>query len=112
LHGKLLVPLLSNFIKSNINACSITKIISGGANGTDKLAEIFADIYNIPINVIFPKWSLYGKKAGIIRNIEIIDQSDLIFAFWDGLSKGTEFVIKHCEKLNKKIHICIINSLE
>ena len=38
------------------NKISITKIISGGASGADKIAEIFASKFNIPIEVINSKY--------------------------------------------------------
>lgn len=41
------------------NNLSVTKIISGGANGSDKIAEIFAKNFNIPIEVITPQKKLY-----------------------------------------------------
>ncbi len=34
-------------------------------------------------------WNKYGKSAGFRRNIDIVDNSDCVIAFWDGNSKGT-----------------------
>jgi len=65
------------------------EIISGGAKGADSLAERFAEDYNIPTTVIKPDWKKYGKRAGFIRNTDIVKKSDVIVAFWDGVSKGT-----------------------
>jgi hypothetical protein len=87
------------------NKIPITKIISGGANGVDKIAEIFASKYNIPIEVITPNWEKEGKQAGVIRNTDIIKKSDYVIAFWDGESKGTLDSINKAKKLNKKIFI-------
>ena len=36
-----------------------------------------------------------------MRNKIIIEKSDYVVAFWNGVSKGTEFVIKECERLGK-----------
>lgn len=83
---------------------AIDKIISGGAPGADKIAEIFADKYNIPIEIIKPDWS-NGKIGGVLRNTDIIKKSDYVIAFWDGKSKGTEDSIKKAKKLNKKVFI-------
>jgi len=76
------LDLLEKYITEKIDISSIRSIISGGAIGTDQLAEMFAEKYNIPIDIIYPEWDKYGKRAGIIRNIEIVKKSDLIFAFW------------------------------
>lgn len=82
-----------------------TEIISGGAKGVDTLAKNFALNNNIKITEYLPKYELYGKTAPLKRNIEIINNSDIIIVFWDGTSRGTKFVIDECEKINKR---CIL----
>ena len=60
-------------LKDKLNSIeNISKIVSGGAFGADKLAELYAEEYNIETNIIKPNWSTYGKSAGAIRNKEII----------------------------------------
>ena len=86
----------------------ITGIISGGAAGADTLAEMFASKYNIPITVIRPDWNKNGKAAGFIRNGEIVAKSDVILAFWDGVSKGTEDTIKKAARYKKTTIIIYI----
>lgn len=52
------------------------------------------DMCNTILRVFRPMWNKHGKKAGILRNLEMLDLSpDLVVAFWDGQSKGTEHVI-------------------
>jgi hypothetical protein len=68
-------------------------IITGGAIGIDKLAERFAKENNIKIKIFLPEWKEYGKKAGYIRNLEIVQNSDIVIAFWDGESKGTKLTM-------------------
>lgn len=92
-------------ILENINVNDITEVVSGGANGADKLGEIFAEEFNIGTNIYLPDWKKYGRGAGFIRNAEIIKNSDFVFAFWDGKSKGTLNSINTAKKLNKKIKI-------
>jgi len=65
------------------------EIISGGAKGADSLAEKAALVSKIPVKVFKPDWDKYGKKAGMIRNAEIVDACDMVLAFWDGISSGT-----------------------
>jgi hypothetical protein len=67
------------YLKSRIPECS--KIISGGAKGADTLAEKYAKEFNIPIEIIRPEWDKFGKKAGMIRNIEMIKKCDLAIFF-------------------------------
>jgi len=79
----------------------ITGIVSGGAEGADTLAELFADRYNIPITVVKPDWGKNGAAAAFIRNGEIAAKSDLVLAFWDGVSKGTKDTIKKAAQYKK-----------
>ena len=54
-----------------------------------------------------PEYSRYGRAAPLKRNITIIENADLVLAFWDGKSHGTKYVIDNCVKRNipVKIHI-------
>jgi len=47
----------------------------------------------------------YRRNTPLVRNLMIIDYSDCIIAFWDGISHGTEHIIKECAKRNKTIKI-------
>jgi hypothetical protein len=97
--------LMSNTLK-RIN---ITKIISGGAFGADTLAERYAKEQNIETKIFLPEWDKYGKKAGFIRNTDIINECELVVAFWDQTSKGTLDSINKAKLLNKKIIIITTN---
>jgi len=83
----------------------ITMIVSGGADGADKLGEQFADENKLDKKIFLPDWEKFGTKAGFIRNTDIINEADLVVAFWDGHSKGTLDSIKKSESSNKKILI-------
>jgi hypothetical protein len=83
----------------------VSLVVSGGAQGADTLAERWAKNNNIPVKVFLPEWDVYGKSAGFIRNELIINEADMVLAFWDGVSKGTKHSIDLAEKAGKK---CII----
>ena len=85
-----------------------TRIVSGGANGADSLAEKYALANDIDIDIFVPDWSI-GKQAGFIRNVEIWDNSDYGVAFWDGKSLGTKHSFKLAKKQNKRLFV--FNSL-
>ena len=95
---------LRDFIFQNIKLEEIDYVVSGGSKGTDRLGERFAKEFNIPKMIFKPDWGLYGKKAGFIRNKNIIDNSNVIFAFWDGKSKGTKSSIDIANSQNKHIY--------
>ena len=67
----------------------VSLIISGGAPGVDTIAESTARRNGIPVRSIPADWDNLGRKAGPIRNTEIVAEADYVVAFWDGVSRGT-----------------------
>ena len=92
-------------LSKELDKISITKIVSGGAMGADSLAIQYAIYKGLPYIIYPANWDLHGKKAGFIRNIEIVSNSDEIIAFWDGVSKGTKSTIDIANKQGKKVTI-------
>jgi len=85
--------LLSNY--------SDITIVSGTASGADSLGERFATENNYEL-VKFPAdWKRHGKSAGYIRNTEMAEYADMLIAFWDGSSKGTNHMLNIAT--NKKL---------
>ena len=83
----------------------ITLVVSGAAKGADSLGERWAIKNNIK-TLIFPAdWEKYGKRAGFIRNEDIIKNCDAVIAFWDEISRGTAHSLSLCEKYNKPYKI-------
>ena len=85
-------------------------IISGGATGVDTLAKKAALKLNVPLLEILPNYEKYGRKAPLVRNLEIISKSDEVVAFWDYKSYGTKYVIHECLKIQKPIKIIIVDN--
>lgn len=84
------------------------EIVSGGAQGIDCLAESAANILKLPFTCITPDYARYGRLAPLQRNLEIIEYSDMVLAFWDMKSPGTRFVINECLKRDKPLKIITI----
>ncbi len=82
-----------------------TEIVSGGARGVDTCARKYARERGIPLTEFLPDYESFGRGAPLRRNIEIIDYADLVLAFWDGQSRGTQFVIENCRKRSKKVMV-------
>lgn len=83
----------------------LTEIVSGGARGADSLAEQLAVEWNLWKKVFPAEWDKYGKSAGYRRNELIVEYSDMIFAFWDGKSKGTQHTINLTKRYGKPIYV-------
>ncbi|MFZ2537535.1 MAG: hypothetical protein WAX04_01375 [Oscillospiraceae bacterium] len=82
-----------------------TSIISGGAIGADSFAKPVAIALNLPLEEILPDYQTFGKIAPIIRNKTIVDRADIIIAFWDYKSKGTQNALLEGLKQDKEIRI-------
>lgn len=97
---KLLKCTLDNFQQEYGN---ITEMASGGARGSDKLGEQYANENNIPIKQFVPDWEGLGKKAGHVRNRNMGDyakeHNGMLVAFWDKQSKGTKGMIDYATKI-------------
>lgn len=82
-----------------------TEIISGGARGIDTCAREYAEANGIKLTEFLPEYDKYGRSAPLRRNITIIQNSDLVLAFWDGQSQGTKFVIDKCRELGVLVKV-------
>ena len=101
--------LLSNTIHYHFRYYSYIannlRLVSGGARGADTLAERFAKERDLGIIVYKPDWDKHGRIAGFIRNQQIVDTCDMVLAFWDGKSKGTQDTINKAKKAKKPTFI-------
>lgn len=102
-----------NFINFNLylDKNKINKVILGGAIGVDTLAEQWAKQNNIPYLIFKPNYTIYGKKAPLIRDKEMVEASDKVVAFWDGKSLGTKYTIDYAISLGRKTEVNLINEI-
>ena len=81
-----------------------TVIIQGGARGADHMAKLYALERGMIVEEYLPNWDELGKKAGPLRNQEMIDKGhpDKVIAFFYDMenSKGTWDMIRRSEKAN------------
>ena len=79
-------------------------IVSGSAIGIDSLGAQWAELRKLKTEIYLPDWQTHGKKAGFLRNQQIIDNSDYLIAITTG-SNGTADSIKRAVKKNIPIKI-------
>ena len=94
-----------DLLKKTLDKFDIQCIVSGGAPGADTLAENYAHTNKISTKIFRPDWQKHGKKAGFLRNALIVEACDMLIAFWDGQSRGTQHSINMCKKAGKQVHI-------
>lgn len=74
-------------------------ILHGGARGGDLMAGVAARALGFEEKVFPADWKRYGKKAGFIRNLEMLEAwPDLVLAFSLNHSAGTEHTIREARK--------------
>lgn len=106
----LLKLTLKEYIKGlDIADLSQVVIISGAARGADTLGEYFAYDYQIAVRKFPAKWDEIGKRAGWVRNAEMAkyaaEKHGVLFAFWDGKSRGTKNMIDLANRYSLEVHV-------
>lgn len=89
-------------ILKNVGKDALT-IIQGGAQGADRLAVDWALLNNVEVIQYPADWQKYGKRAGYIRNKQMLDEgkADYVIAFPGG--PGTKMMTELAQKANVKV---------
>lgn len=76
------------------------ELIHGDADGADSIAKKIAIENNITEHSYPAEWNKYGRRAGPIRNIQMLEMKpDLVLAFFDKvISKGTNHTVTEAKK--------------
>ncbi len=90
---KLMVPNLGDYLPEGV-----TEIITGGTRGVDTCAVQYAREHGIPCRVIRPDLGRRFPGASHRRQEAIIREAEMVLAFWDGASSGTEYIIRRCRE--------------
>ena len=94
--------LLNQHMKKLLDKYTITHIISGGAKGADTLGVQWGQKNKIETIVFYPDFKK-RKRAYHFRNRQIVKNSDILVAFWDGSSTGTKYTINFAKTLEKEV---------
>lgn len=84
---------------------NLTEIVSGRAKGADTLGEQYAKERGYSVKLFPADWKTHGRKAGPIRNKQMADYGEMLIAFWDGKSKGTQHMINLAEKKGLMVEV-------
>jgi hypothetical protein len=77
-------------------------IFSGCAKGADTFGEEVAKDLEIKVKKFPAQWNTLGKKAGILRNEEMMKEADALIVFPGG--RGTEDIIKRARQKGIKVY--------
>ena len=89
-----------------------TVVMHGGARGADQLAGIIAKERGLEVEVHEPDWKMHGPNAGIVRNLVMLDlKPDMVYAFWNGGSRGTAHVIREAAQRHLPLEVLEIQPI-
>lgn len=84
-------------------------LVHGAARGADQLAGQIGNALSMRIETHPAQWNTYGKRAGLIRNQEMVNAgADVVLAFPVGESRGT----RHCMRQAHAAGLTVINVTE
>ena len=81
-------------LKAKVEQGYEIKVVSGTANGTDKLGERYAKEKGYEVLQFPADWDTHGRSAGYIRNKQMVENADACICFWNGVSNGTKWMIE------------------
>lgn len=79
------------------------EIVSGCAQGADRLGERYATEHEMPVKRFPADWEAHGKAAGPIRNKQMAEYADALVLFWDGTSPGSKNMLGNAKRMGLKI---------
>lgn len=86
----------------NIPMGEVREVCHGGAKGVDQIAHDLLE-GQVPIRVFPAEWAKHGRAAGPLRNAAMAEHADVLFAIWDGKSRGTLHMIQTMKMMNKPV---------
>ena len=74
------------------------EVVCGGAPGADRIALQWCEANGTPCHIYFADWRRYKKRAGPIRNQQMLlcEEPDIVIAFPGGV--GTEIMVNYAKK--------------
>jgi hypothetical protein len=93
-----------------VNELKPSVILMGAAKGIDPVVAHYAKSHQIDIVEFVPYHLIdstvpFDSKYFFIRTKQLLNNADVLLAFWDKQSKGTEYAIKYAQKLELEVHV-------
>lgn len=85
------------------------EVVSGLARGADTLGRNYAIAKGIPYKDFPADWEFHGNSAGYIRNKEMAKYGDVLIAFHDTVSKGTQHMIDLAREYGLRVFVVKYN---
>jgi hypothetical protein len=83
----------------------VTVLVSGGAQGVDRLGEEWARDRYVHVERWPADWAKHGKAAGPIRNEAMAAAAHALVAVWDGVSRGTAHMVRAARARGLQVYV-------
>ena len=80
-------------------------LLCGMADGADAMGLKLAQNCGWTVKEFRADWEQFGKAAGPVRNRLMAVEGDILFAFWDNVSRGTKNMIKTALDEGIEVHV-------
>jgi len=94
-----------DLLQHHLDQYNFTTIVTGSWGGVDNLAERYGWTHSKKLSLFYPTFSKYGKLSIPIHDVDVVDASDGVIAFWDSYSVGTRNILKYCQSIGKPFKI-------
>jgi len=100
------LPICEILSLFDINVSQVSEVVSGGANGADKLGEMFSKFFGIEVKQFLPDYenATNKKLAPLERNTSMAKYGDVLLLIWDGKSTGSLDMKQKMEAEGKTVH--------
>lgn len=88
-----------------INPKHCGAVISGGAAIVDNIVEQWAKIRNVECLVYKPNYEMFGDRALLERNEDMVNAADIAIVFWNGSHDDVLYALQYCERIGRR-YIC------
>ena len=92
-------------LSRKVSAYETIEIVSGGASGADALGERYAREHGYKLTIFPADWGRYGRRAGPMRNRQMVEYADALIAFHDGTSRGTANIIAEARAVGLPVSV-------
>lgn len=72
----------------------VKTVLSGCAMGADEAGATWAHNHGVVVREFPAQWDTHGKSAGPRRNEQMVREADAILTLWNGVSRGTQDVMR------------------
>jgi hypothetical protein len=78
----------------------VAELIHGDARGVDRMAGRWAHAKQVPVRIYRPK-SFKRRECYLERDAKMVEDADVVVAFWNGSSTGTAYTMQAARKAGK-----------